>query len=95
LTDKTITDLEMLRGELEHIRRQGYAVAEQELEVGFIAIGAPVRDHNARVVAAISVNGPTARLTRDRILQVAELVKSGADRISEQLGFRSSAAQVT
>jgi DNA-binding IclR family transcriptional regulator len=88
LTDRTIIDPEILQQELDCVRRQGYAVANQELEVGFIAIGAPVRDHNGQVVAAISVNGPSARLTPDRTPQVVEQVKTAAAQISEQLGFR-------
>jgi DNA-binding IclR family transcriptional regulator len=84
LTEQTITDPEILQHELARIRRQGYAVANQELEVGFIAIGAPVRDFNGQVVAAISVNGPSARLTPDRTPEVAKQVKTAANRISER-----------
>ncbi len=88
LTAKTVTDLGRLAQELACIRQQGYAVVEEELEVGFTAIGAPVRDHNGQVVAAISVNGPTARLTPERIPEVVALVKKAADRISARLGFK-------
>ena len=70
------------------MRQQGYAIADQEIEVGFMAIGAGIRDHNGQIVAAISVNGPTARLTPDRMPGVIEQVQAAAGRISAQLGFR-------
>jgi DNA-binding IclR family transcriptional regulator len=87
LTSKTITDPATLRKELATVRRQGYAIADQEIEVGFMAIGAPIYDHKGEAVAAVSVNGPTARLTPDRIPEVAALVQAVAGRISSQLGF--------
>lgn len=87
LTDETITDLATLQRELATVHNQGYAVADQEIEIGFMAVGAPIYDHKGEVVAAISVNGPTARLTPDRLPEVARLVQSAAGRISMQLGF--------
>lgn len=88
LTGWTITNLADLRAELAQVRRQGFAVADQEIEIGFIAVGAAVRNHEGRAVAAISVNGPTARLTPARIPEVGALVKAAAERISDKLGFR-------
>jgi DNA-binding IclR family transcriptional regulator len=86
-TAKTITTAKTLHQELEHIRECGYAIANEELEVGFVAIGAPVRNHNSQVVAAISVGGPGARLTQDKQLEFAELVKQSTGRVSVRLGF--------
>jgi IclR family acetate operon transcriptional repressor len=88
LTEHTITDPTQLRLELTRIREQGYAVADQEIEIGFIAIGAPVRNHEGQVVGAISINGPTARLTSDRIPDAIRRVKFAADHISGLLGCR-------
>ena len=89
LTDKTITTLSALRNEFSRIHERGYATAIEELEAGFIAVGAPVRNHEGRVVAAISVGGPSIRLTEDRLADVAGHVKQAARRISEKLGYRS------
>ena len=86
-TANTITTAQTLSRELERIRACGYAIANQELEVGFVAIGAPVRNHNGQVVAAISVGGPEARLAEDKQLEVAELVRQAAGRVSARLGF--------
>ncbi len=87
-TDKSIADRETLRAELAKVRRQGYAVASEELEPGFVAIGAPVHDHNGQVIAAISVGGPKNRMPADRIAEIAALVKAAAERISKQLGHK-------
>ncbi len=88
LTDKTITTLARLRSELAAVRERGYATAIEELESGYVAVGAPLRNHDGQVVAAISVGGPSLRLTADRTADLAEKVIQAADRISERLGFR-------
>ena len=88
-TPKTVTDPASLRRQLAQIRRQGYAVAAEELEVGFVALGAPVLNHNGQVVAAISVGGPSARLTRKKIPELAGLVTASAGRISASLGYKA------
>ena len=88
LTDKTITTLSALRHELARIRERGYATAIEELEAGFVAVGAPVRNHQGRAVAAISIGGPSIRLTEDRLADVAGHVVQAARRISEELGYR-------
>jgi DNA-binding IclR family transcriptional regulator len=85
--DKTITDPAELRVELEHVREQGYATVLGELEVGFVALGAPVRNHEAQVAAAISVGGPSVRLTSERLVEISGWVKQAAARISGRLGY--------
>jgi len=88
LTAKTLTAPEALRRELVRIREQGYAVAADELEVGSMAVGAPILNHQRQIVAAISVHGPGARLTPDRLPEVARQIKAAAERISIRLGFK-------
>jgi DNA-binding IclR family transcriptional regulator len=90
LTSQTITTLTALRAELARVREQGYAVAREELEEGFVAVGAPVRDHRGQVIAAISVGGPSIRLTGKRIAVLAESVVQAAARISQRLGYTGS-----
>lgn len=87
-TKKSISDRERFFSELERIRKLGYAAAVEELEAGFVAIGAPVLDHTGSVVAAISLGGPKARFTQERIAELGVLVKEGAARVSERIGFR-------
>ncbi len=87
LTPQTVTAPERLREELAALRVRGYAVAAGELEAGFTAVGAPVRNFASEVVAAISVGGPTLRLPAERLPEVARLVMASAARISKQLGY--------
>ncbi len=85
-TDKTITDPVRLQEELNQVRQQGYAVAQEELEVGLSAVAAPIRNHEGTVIAVISVSGPSFRLS-EKISELAQLTKRTADEISYQLGY--------
>jgi DNA-binding IclR family transcriptional regulator len=76
-----------LEGELTTIAAQGYAVADEELEAGYIAFGAPIFDNHRHVVAAISIGGPLLRLPAGRRPEVIALVKAAAARISARLGY--------
>jgi DNA-binding IclR family transcriptional regulator len=88
LTEKTLTDPQRIARELAHIRSQGYATAIEEIELGFIAIGAPVRDHSGKVIAAISLGGPSARLSASRLPVLGAQVADAAGDISAALGYR-------
>lgn len=88
-TKHTITSTRKLADEFEQVRNRGFATNEEELEIGFVAVAAPVIDHANRVVAAISIGGPAARLTNERISAAAARVKRAASRISQQLGHRT------
>lgn len=86
LTPRTITDRTRLARELQRVRERGWASAIEELEAGYVAVGAPVVDHDGRALAAISVGGPAARLTTPRIPRLARRVVEGAGRVSRRLG---------
>jgi IclR family pca regulon transcriptional regulator len=64
---KTITDPGALRSELEAARRNGYALVDQELEEGLLAIAVPVHDHTGKVAAAINLSTHVARRTIDSV----------------------------
>ena len=66
-TPKTITDPQRLRREFVEIKRRGFAIADEALELGFRAVGAPLFQHDGAVIAAISVGGPSARMTLERL----------------------------
>jgi DNA-binding IclR family transcriptional regulator len=88
-TDKTITDGVKLERHLDDVRRQGFAIDDEENEKGIRCIGAPIRDADGKVVAAVSVSGPTARVTKARVSQALHRqVCAAALNISRQLGFR-------
>lgn len=86
-TEKTITDPILLQEELKGVRQQGYAVAQEELEVGLSAVAAPIWNHEGKVVAAVSVSGPSFRLSAEKIPALAELTRQTANEISHQLGY--------
>ncbi len=88
-TEQTIPSPEMLEEELARIRAQGYATAFEELEQGYAAVSAPIFDLNGQVVAAISVGGPSVRLTRARLAALAPTVQAAARRISQRLGYEN------
>ena len=87
LTERTIATPDALLDDLRHVREQGYATAIEELEPGYVAVGAPVRNHEGRAIAAISVGGPSLRLTAERLPEIVGLVKEAAGRISRRLGY--------
>ncbi len=87
MTAYTQTDPVTLRRELEAIRREGYAVALQELEEGLHAMAAPIFNHEGRPIASVGISGPASRLTREWMeAHVASLVRAAWE-ISRGLGF--------
>jgi DNA-binding IclR family transcriptional regulator len=86
-TRHSITQPHLLRREFELVRTRGYAVADEELEIGYVAVSAPVRNHEDKVIAAISIGGPSVRMNRAKIETVAPQVKQTAEKISKRLGY--------
>lgn len=79
----TITALDALVAELGEVRRQGYAINDEELAVGLRAVAAPVRGHEKRIVAAINISIPSARASRQEMEEtLAPMVLETADEIS-------------
>ena len=88
-TDKTITEPAKLIRHLNAVRHQGFAIDDEENEKGIRCVGAPIRDAEGKVVAAVSISGPTARVTKARVSQsLQRQVCEAALNISRQLGFR-------
>jgi IclR family transcriptional regulator, acetate operon repressor len=86
LTPQTIVARDVLERELEAVRADGYATAIDELELGLSAIAAPVQGPTGDVIAALSVSGPTLRLSRERIAELAPALVKEARALSERLG---------
>jgi len=85
LTKHTITDRQDLSKDLELVRRRGFAIAVDELELGLSAVAAPVRDRSGSVVAALSVSGPSMRLETGRLQSCGRLLCEVAVRLEESL----------
>ncbi len=94
-TDKTITTDAALRSDLAGVRARGYAVTDEELEPGLIAVAAPVHGYDGAVIAALSVSAPTTRLTRERVPTAAGHCAQEAAELSAALGYRQRAARQT
>ncbi len=91
-TPNTITSLSALTAELERIRIQGYAVENEEGELGVRCVGAPIWDDAGSVVAAISVTGVLSQIPLERIEPLGIDVIAAASGVSRELGFREDVA---
>ena len=85
-TPRTLIDPAALTEELAKIRGRGYAMDDEEYELGVRGIASPIRDDSGNSVAAVGVNGPTQRLTKNRLRALAEHVNAAAKAISLRLG---------
>jgi IclR family transcriptional regulator, acetate operon repressor len=88
VTSYTLTSRSDLLRELEAVRIQGYGVGDETLEVGLVAIAAPIFNHDGQVVAAISIAGPKLRVTADCVPQIGKQIRAAAGRVSSSLGYR-------
>jgi DNA-binding IclR family transcriptional regulator len=86
-TDHTITSRSELVEQLAEVRRLGYAVAVDELEMGLTAAAAPIRSAHGDIIASMSISGPTFRLTRDRLDETVPMVVEAALEVSHRLGW--------
>ncbi len=91
LTTKSIVDPTKLELELARVRARGYATSVDELEQGLSAVAAPVFAPDGGAFAALSISGPTARLTSERIASIAPLLVEEADKLATRLGHRDDA----
>lgn len=85
-TDNTITTLESMRREAAKIRQQGWAIDDEEHELGIRCVAAPIFDFEGKPVAAISVSGTLGRMDAEKIQRIAPRVMQVAQRISGLLG---------
>ncbi len=84
-TDKTITDVADLEKELEKVRKQGYALDDEERELGLTCIAVPILKEGKHAIAAISLSGPTTRIKDDTYeRKIKRLIEIGQE-ISEKL----------
>lgn len=82
-TRNSLTSVAALEKELEKVRRQGYALDQEEAELGVRCIGAGIHDDDNRLVAGLSVSAPAERMK----LAWAQLVKDTAEKISRSIGW--------
>lgn len=93
-TPKTITDPNKLMEELIIIREQGYSLDVEEMEEGVKCIAAPIRNHEGKVIAAVSISGPVARMTEKRLKDIIiKNLKDTTQKISINLGYQDFPSQ--
>ena len=87
LTSKTITDLAVLRSELEKVREQGCAVSYGEWIEDAAGVAAPILDQNGEVIAALSISGPIQRFYEENVKRYRAEATRVAAHISESMGY--------
>ena len=85
-TDGTITDGKRLRAELDSIRKQGWAVENEEYSRGVCGLGAPVFDAEDRIVAALALRAPALRVDAELIGDMARALLEEAGIVGRALG---------
>jgi DNA-binding IclR family transcriptional regulator len=86
-TDRTITKLRTLSNEIRKVKRQGYAVDDEETELGGRCVGAPLFNKEGRMVAAVSVIGPSTRMKKGLFRKLSVQVRKVAAQASAALGY--------
>lgn len=84
---KTITDPIKLKEHLKEIRKNGYAISFEERILGSASVAAPILDYKGKVVASLSISGPTTRFTKKKVPILISLVKVATQKISASLGY--------
>jgi IclR family acetate operon transcriptional repressor len=92
-TGKTLTSRAALEADLAGVRERGWAVTDEELEPGLVAVAAPVRRDGGAVIAAMSVSAPAGRLTPAAVPTAAARCATAAGSLSALLGYRPGAPE--
>ncbi|RFU49447.1 IclR family transcriptional regulator [Paraburkholderia sp. DHOC27] len=88
-TPRTITDKEELKKVLAQVRRQGWAIVDQELEGGLISLSAPIRNRQGRVIAAMNISGNAQRNSaRQMVKAFLEPLQQAAQNVSDLVARR-------
>lgn len=85
LTTHTIGSIEELKSELDRVRQCGYALDDEECEIGVRCIATGIHDYTGKVVCGISISGPVSRMTMKRIQEIVPDIKHTAEKISKLL----------
>jgi DNA-binding IclR family transcriptional regulator len=86
LTPHTIANRTQFEIELETVRRQGYALDNEETLLGARCVGAPILNSRKEPIAAVSIAGPITRVSEDKIPSLVAAVKQAALEVSNYLG---------
>jgi IclR family acetate operon transcriptional repressor len=85
-TDNTITSLDRLSEDLAAVRERGWAVDDEERQLGMRCLAAPIFNEFREIVAGISISGPAVRLPDGKLAEFGPLVRAGADEVTHRIG---------
>jgi DNA-binding IclR family transcriptional regulator len=88
-TPQTLVTPAALRADLDLTRARGYSIDEVENEEGVRCVGAAVLDHTGAPIAAVSISGPTTRVTTDLVERLGALAQGTAGQIASAIGYGS------
>jgi DNA-binding IclR family transcriptional regulator len=86
-TESTLVTRESLRKHLEIVREKGYAVDDEEFDMGVRCIAAPIFDFREKLVGSIGISGPLTRMTSSRMESLAEQVLLISRQLSDKMKF--------
>lgn len=86
-TENTITSLDEMHEEIKKVRKQGWAMDNQEFDLNNRCIGAPIYDYRGEIIAAISASGTPEMLTLERVPDVAKYVVEASSNLSRIMGY--------
>ncbi len=87
ITPNSITSKERLWAHLQKVRQDGVAYDFEENVIGGVCLGAPIRNHTGRAIAALSISLPTQRLRGDILITLKDHLQKAAGRLSSELGY--------
>jgi DNA-binding IclR family transcriptional regulator len=88
-TENSIVEIDAIQAELEQVHQRGWVLDNEEYALGAYCIGAPVYNHEGRIIAALTVSGPAERIKGNLDILV-EKVKSSAQAVSEAMGYHAN-----
>lgn len=94
-TPKTICTLPRLLKELEKVRSQGYAVDDEENNLGARCVGAPIFNQQGKIEASLGLSGTIHQVNEQTMPRILEHLKDAARHISMQLGYRAPHRRAT
>ncbi len=83
--DNTIVSLKKLKEDLQRVRARGYAIDDEEEEVGMRCIGAPILDAGGKTIAALSITGTTDQITMENLPELSAALRSTVSALGEAL----------
>ena len=90
MTDRTITNPLDFKKELARVRTSGYAVSNEENELGVRAVAAPIFDHTGVPIAAVNLGGSTLQIKVEKFHSLGDIVRSYALKMSHTLGYQGA-----